>query len=156
MALSILDIIFIIIFAASLIICTARGFIDSCVGKAAFIISIFLAISFTPTAEILVKKWFDIEILTTIVAFLLAFVIAFVLLKILQLIIKKCASNKILNSLDHALGFFWGAAFGLLLVCTILLFLQILPIQAVDSVLQKSFFAKFFLPIISDFQVIDG
>ena len=147
----ILDIVFLAIVIASVLIATLRGFAKCVLSKVAFVVSILVAVSFTPVAEQLVSQWVSIKYLTTIISFVACFIIAFVVLKIIQLLIEKIFKGRVLGALDRIFGAVWGLAIGLLLSIAVVLLLMLIPVDALSNLLAKSYFAKFIMPFFADF-----
>ncbi len=154
MTVSILDIIFLVIIVACVLIATIKGFVKCFLSKAAIIASILLALSFTPNAAQIIKKWVDIQYVTSILAFIAVFVIAFLVLKLLQLLIEKIFSGRVLKTLDRIFGAVWGILIGLLFVIVILLVLKIQPFANTQNLLDSSFFANMLLPFFADFEIV--
>ncbi|MGP1587004.1 MAG: CvpA family protein [Treponemataceae bacterium] len=154
MIFSFIDILFFIILLIFIVLSTIEGFVKSCLSKAAFVVSVFIAAAFTPNALVIVKKAIDIKYLSVGLAFIFVFIVAFLLLKIIQLLIEKIFSGRILGSLDHALGFFWGAIFGLAVIVVFLVILKIQPFVDCSQILNQSVFARYLLPIFSDFEIV--
>lgn len=154
MSISILDILCLVIIAVCILIATIKGFVKCFLSKAAIIVSILLAVSFTPNAAEIIKKWVDIKYVTTILAFIAVFVIAFLVLKLFQLLIEKIFSGRILKTLDRIFGAVWGVLIGLLFVIAILLILKIQPFANTQSLLETSWFAKMLLPFFSDYEIV--
>ena len=144
-----LDIFFLIVLLASLLVSTLKGFAKCVLSKVAFVVSILAAVSFTPAAEQLIEQWVSIKYLTTVLSFLACFIIAFVLLKIIQILIEKIFKGRVLGSLDKILGAVWGILIGFLICVAILLVLMLIPVEAVSEFVSKSYFAKFMLPFLA-------
>ena len=74
-------------------------------------------------------------------SFLLIFVAGFLFIKIIQTLLKNIFSGKILDSLDHCLGFAFGAVEGIFVVAMIIILLLFLA-QWINTqrFLEQSFF----------------
>ena len=147
----ILDIVFIVITVACVLISTIKGFAKCVLSKVAFVVSILLAVTFTPNVEKLLKRWVDIKYLTTVLSFLAAFIIAFLLLKIVQLLIEKIFQGRVFGALDKIFGSLWGLLIGFVLSVAIVFLLMLIPVDAVTELVGKSYFAKFILPFFAEF-----
>ncbi len=110
-----------ILFGITLIFClrgAIRGFIDEIFGIGTFFISLYIAFRFNSIVPQYLPDNLH-PLLMKVLSFLVIFICAFLILKIIQLIIKGLFSAKILKSLDHALGFFFGFVESIFLIAVI-------------------------------------
>ena len=147
MNIAFIDLVFIIIIAACVLLSFFKGFVASFFGKATFIVAILLGIFFAPRFDVFVAKYVNIPYVKTIISFFIIFIVSFLLLKVVQLIVKSIFSGEIMGSLDKALGFFWGLAEGLLIVGVICVILIVQPFVDLTELLSKSFFVSKLLPL---------
>ncbi len=150
MNIAFIDMVFIIIIVACILLAVIKGFVASFFGKASFIVAILLGIFFAPKLDVFVSKYINIPYITTIISFLLIFIVSFLVLKVIQHLIKSLFSGEIMGSLDKALGFFWGLAEGLLIVGVICVILIVQPFFDLTELLSQSFFASKLLPLFVD------
>ncbi|MDO4507357.1 MAG: CvpA family protein [Spirochaetales bacterium] len=149
MNLPLIDLIFIVIIAASTLIGFLKGFLDEVLGKVIPIASIFVAFMGFKYVLAPVESHIKIHVAAVICAFLLVFIVCFIVLKIVQVILKKIFSASILKSLDRFLGLVFGLVEGVAVVCIILLILTAQPWFNSDSILKGSLFLKYLEPVIS-------
>lgn len=149
MSLPVIDLVFFVIIFAFAIIGLINGFINEVLGKVIPVASIWIAFMTFGHLVPPIEKQLKIHVLAVICSFLIVFVAVFIVLKIFQKILKTCFRAEILNSLDRFLGFVFGIAEGLAVVCILLLILKIQPWFDVSSVTKGSLFVKFIDPLIS-------
>lgn len=154
MNIAFIDLIFIIIILACVLMAVIKGFVASFFGKASFIVGILLGVFFAPKLDIFVSKYINVPYLTTIISFLLIFIFSYLIMRLLQLLIKSLFSGEIMGGLDKALGFFWGLAEGLLIVGVFCAILIVQPFFDLTELLSKSFFASKILPMFVDTETI--
>ena len=145
--LPLIDLIFIVIIAASAFIGFLKGFLDEVLGKVIPIASIFVAFIGFKYVLAPVESHIKIRVVAVICSFLLVFIACFIALKIFQVVLKKIFSGAILKSLDRFLGLVFGLVEGV--VCIILLILTAQPWFNTDSILKGSLFLKYLEPVIS-------
>ena len=147
MNIAFIDMVFIVIIVACVLLSVLKGFVSSFFGKATFIVALLLGIFLAPKLDVFVSNYINIPFLTTVISFLLVFIVSFLVLKVIQLIIKSIFSGEIMGSLDKALGFFWGLFEGLLIVGVICVILIVQPFFDLSELLSNSFFASKILPL---------
>ena len=147
MNIAFIDMVFIVIIVACVLLSVLKGFVSSFFGKATFIVAVLLGIVFAPKLDVFVSNYINIPYVTTVISFLLVFIVSFLVLKVIQLIIKSIFSGEIMGSLDKALGFFWGLVEGLLIVGVICVILIVQPFFDLTELLSNSFFASKILPL---------
>ena len=156
MNIAFIDMVFIIIIIACVLLSVLKGFVASFFGKATFIVAVLLGIFFAPKFDVFVAKYINVPYLTTIISFFIIFIVSFLLLKVIQLLIKTIFSGEVMGSLDKALGFFWGLAEGLLIVGVICVILIVQPFFDLSEMLSNSFFASKILPLFVNTESIKG
>ena len=147
MNIAFIDMVFIVIIVACVLLSVLKGFVASFFGKATFIVAVLLGIFFAPKLDAFVANYINIPYITTLISFFLVFIVSFLILKVIQLIIKSIFSGEIMGSLDKALGFFWGLVEGLLIVGVICVILIVQPFFDLTELLTNSFFASKILPL---------
>lgn len=147
MTIAFIDLIFLVIILACVLVSIIKGFVASFFGKASFVVGILLGVFFAPQFAVFVSKYINVPYLTTIISFLIIFIFSYIILRLLQLLIKTIFSGEIMGGLDRALGFFWGLAEGLLIVGVFCVILIVQPFFDLTEFLSKSFFASKILPI---------
>lgn len=154
MTIAFIDLIFIIVILACVLMAVIKGFVASFFGKASFIVGILLGVFFAPQLDVFVSKYINVPYLTTIISFLLIFIFSYLIMRLLQVLIKSLFSGEIMGGLDKALGFFWGLAEGLLIVGVFCVILIVQPFFDLTELLSKSFFASKIIPIFVDTETI--
>lgn len=156
MTIAFIDLIFIIVIIACVLMAVIKGFVASFFGKASFIVGILLGVFFAPQLDVFVAKYINVPYLTTIISFLIIFIFSFLLMRLIQVLIKSLFSGEIMGGLDKALGFFWGVAEGLLIVGVFCVILIVQPFFDLSELLSKSFFASKILPIFVNTESLKG
>lgn len=134
-----LGLIFIFAFGAM-----AKGFVDEFFGKAAWVLGILGGYIFYPAMAETLSKSINNVFIVNILSFLIFFIIVFLIVKIIGAIVGKLFELNILNSLDRALGFFFGIVEGLAIVLLIMFLIVAQPFFNADSLIQNSFFYDIF------------
>lgn len=121
--LTVLDVIFCVVILILCIRAAIKGFIDEFFGLGTFIFGSYISYRLMPLLKPYLAASMN-ETLAAILSFILIFVAIFLVIKIIQLAMKSLFSGDILVSLDHGLGFFFGAAEGIFLVVLIFIGMQ--------------------------------
>ena len=140
MTFNFLDIVFIVIILFIAIHGAVNGFIKELFGKAALILGILIAVMFYAKLMPYINRHIKSAFVSQILAFLLIFVFVYLIVRLIQHFVGTFFSGDILKGLDRALGFFLGAAEGLVLVALVLVFLYAQPWFKVGPLVDKSFF----------------
>ena len=74
MTIAFIDLIFIIVIIACVLMAVIKGFVASFFGKASFIVGILLGVFFAPQLDVFVAKYINVPYLTTIISFLIIFI----------------------------------------------------------------------------------
>ncbi|MBQ0002488.1 MAG: CvpA family protein [Treponema sp.] len=114
------DIVFCVIILILCIRASIKGLIDEFFGLGTFIFGAYLAYRFMHLLKPYLAACMN-DTIAAILSFILIFVAIFLIIKIIQLALKSIFSGSILKSLDHGLGFFFGAAEGIFLVVLIII-----------------------------------
>jgi len=152
MTLCALDIVFILLVFAFSIVCCFKGFINSVLGKVAFICALVCAFLLNDKFSFIFSKHISSKYIVTGLTGICIFIIVFIIIKVIQQVLDNLFSGKILKSLDRALGFFIGLIFALLIIALILKILEMIQNDFVLQLLNDSYFyyvfrlinAKFF------------
>ena len=107
MSINILDTVLLLFSIIVIIKVTIRGFIDEFFSMAAFLLAIAVAFWFYCPLSLHTKVSGLSPAAMKLIAFFMIFIVVFIAVKLLQLLISAVFNNEILNSLDHALGFFF-------------------------------------------------
>ena len=141
------DIVLLIVIALLAVRCALMGFVAELFSKAAVICGCGAALLLFRKVAPSVSQVTGQASLAGIIAFLLVFLVVYFIIKIVQGIVSDIFSGLSLQSLDRALGFFLGAAEGLLAAAVVVVFLVQQPFFDASSLLAQSFFAELFRPI---------
>jgi membrane protein required for colicin V production len=142
MIFSAIDILFILILLLFAFIAAAKGLIAEFFGKAALFCGIGASAIFYRRLAPYIQKFINKITVSRIISFLVIFIVAYLCVKIVQSIIARLFSGEILGSLDHALGFLFGAAEGFIVITFIIILMLVQPWFRFDSVLSGSFFVS--------------
>ena len=147
---AVIDIVFILILIISALHSSVRGFVSEVIALVAAILGILSAVFFFRAGATLLRNLFmgEIKILPEIIAFIVILCIVFILIKFIGMIVKGIIEGIRLGWLDRFLGFLYGCAKGILVICLLLLLINVLPFIKSGSILNKSFFAELLLPFI--------
>ena len=150
MGLATVDIVFfgvIILFALH---CCVKGFVSEVMSLAAAILGVLSAIFFFRKGALFIHDSFmpGIKILPEILAFAVLFLVTFVVVKVLGFMLKNIIEGIRLGWLDRVLGFIFGFAEGIVIVCLLLFLINIQPLVDSGSILDGSFFADLLLPFV--------
>lgn len=144
-----IDIVFCVIILILCIRAAIKGLIDEFFGLGTFIFGAYLAYRFMPLLKPYLAASMN-ETLASILSFILIFVAIFLVIKIIQLALKSVFSGEILVSLDHGLGFFFGAAEGIFLVVLIFIGMKMFNNYFdTTAIREASVFYKFFNGLIN-------
>lgn len=144
-----IDIVFLLVVLTFAIIGAINGFLNEVFGKAAPVVSIWVAILFYGQLVSPIEKHLKIHLVSVVLSFLLIFIIAFIVMKILQTTIKNIFGGEIFKDLDRFLGFVFGFLEGLAVVGVVLILMKAQPWFNVDTILDGSFFSRILNPVIS-------
>lgn len=145
-----LDAVFLIVIFLFAVSAMAKGLINEVFGKASFIISVVVALVFTPVLEVYVLDTIRKEAVAKVLSFLIIFVMAFLVIRIVQTILKKVFSGSILKGLDRALGLCLGLAEGVAVVAFVVFVLKAQPWFDTGGLLKGSLFARLFGGIVEE------
>jgi membrane protein required for colicin V production len=145
-----IDIVFIVIILIFALHCAIKGFVSEVMSLAAAILGVLAAIFFFRAGAEFIRESFmpEIKVLPEILAFIVIFFIVFFAIKLFEKMLKTVIEGIHLGGLNHVLGFFFGVAEGVIVVCFLLFVLSILPFVNTDSILDGSFFAELLLPFV--------
>jgi membrane protein required for colicin V production len=151
MGIAIIDIVFLGLIVIFSLRCAVRGFISEVLSMAALVFGLLAAIFFFRAGALIVREQFmpDVKVLPEIISFIAIFMIVFIIGKILELVLKNIIEGIQLGEVDRILGFFFGFAEGIIVICLLLFLIAIQPFVNPDLIFEKSFFAKILLPFIA-------
>ena len=150
MEIAIVDIVFLGIIAVFAIRCAIKGVVSELLSMAALIFGLLASIFFFRKAALLIRLHFmpDIRALPEIISFIVIFLVIFAVIKLLEILLKDIIEGIKLNGPDRFLGFIFGLAEGVLVVCLLLFLLHIQPFIHPGYILRESFFAQLLIPFI--------
>ena len=150
MGIAVIDIVFIVIILIFAVHCAVKGFVSEIMSLAAVIMGILSAIFFFREGAAFIRDRFmpDVETIPNILSFIVIFLAVFCVVKIIGLMLKSIIEGIRLGGLNHVLGFIFGAAEGVVVVCLLLFVINVLPFENFDRILNGSFFAELLLPFI--------
>lgn len=143
MSLQIIDFVFIVILAALTILGGIKGFINCIMGKIVPLLALWIASMTFGNIVPMIEKNITNHYIAVVLAFVIVFVVCFVVLKIVQALLKSVFSLPILKSLDRFLGFVFGFAEGLAVICLLLIVICIQPFFTPDELVGQSIFFKY-------------
>ncbi|MDR2758454.1 MAG: CvpA family protein [Spirochaetaceae bacterium] len=151
-ALEPIDIIFIALVLILVIRCALRGFIEEVLSMASVVIGALSAVFFYKKGGAFIRERYleNIEVIPEILAFVMLFLIPFVGIRILERIIKDIITRVKLGGFDRFLGILFGLLEGITLISLVLFVIDIQPLFDKNLLLEKSFFARFLLPLVGE------
>ena len=147
MSINILDTVLLLFSIVVIIKVTIRGFIDEFFSMAAFLLAIAVAFWFYRPLSLHTKVSGLSPAAMKLIAFFMIFIVVFIAVKLLQLLISAVFNNEILNSLDHALGFFLGVFEAYSVLIIIIAILQLQPFFNVDELIAHSIVVRVLVPL---------
>lgn len=117
-----------------------NGFVKEFFSKAALVLGVFVSVMFYAKLSPYINRYIGSDFVSQILSFILIFVLVYLLVRLIQHFVGSFFSGDILTGLDRALGFFFGAMEGLLLVCVVLVIFYAQPWFDIGPLVQKSFF----------------
>ncbi|MBN1697902.1 MAG: CvpA family protein [Spirochaetales bacterium] len=150
---SILDIIFIVVWIVVTIRCAFRGFIEEVLSMAGIILGILGAVFLSGPLAVLLNNTFKLGMWSQLIAFLGCFVIIYLIVKVLESVIRNIFDKLNLEKLDKALGFVLGIVEGFLLISVAIILLNLLTWLPFDlkTLVKESFIARTLMPVIIPF-----
>ncbi len=124
MTFNFIDVVFIVVILFFAVTSCVNGLIKELFGKLAVVAGAVAAFFFCGRLSPYLLKIINNPAVDLVIAFILIFVAVFLCVKILQIIFKSIFSGEILKSLDHVLGFIFGAAEGIAIVACVLILLK--------------------------------
>jgi membrane protein required for colicin V production len=140
MTVALIDVIFLIVMVIVAIGATIKGFIHEFFGKVAFFLGLLCAVLFYDDFTPIVMKYVKTEFLAPILSFLLIFIIIYLIISIIKVFVGKLFQGEVMGGLNRLLGFFFGAAEGLLIVAVIIILLTAQPWIDVSRLFANSIF----------------
>jgi membrane protein required for colicin V production len=145
-----IDIIFIALLLIVVIRCALRGFIEEVMSMASVVAGIFSAVFFYKRGGAFLREQYmeNFGVVPEILAFVILFFIPFVGIRIVEHIIKDIIIRVNLGGIDRLLGVLFGIIEGIALIALVLFVIDIQPLFDKNLLLEKSFFARFLLPVV--------
>ncbi|MDR2631432.1 MAG: CvpA family protein [Spirochaetaceae bacterium] len=152
MGLEPIDIIFIALVLILVIRCALRGFIEEVLSMASVVAGALSAVFFYKKGGVFIRERYleNVGIIPEILAFAILFLIPFVGIRIVGHIIKDIIAKVNLGGFDRFLGILFGLLEGITLIALVLFVIDIQPLFDKNLLLEKSFFARFLLPVIGE------
>jgi membrane protein required for colicin V production len=144
MSFAFIDVFFGVVIFFFAINAAVKGFVHELFTKAAFFLGIFCALMFRDRLSPYLEPYLKNQLFSQIAAFALIFIVVYLILRLIQHLVSKLFESDIMSGLNKALGFFFGAAEGLIIVSLLLFILHSQPWINVDSLLNDSFFERIF------------
>ncbi len=149
MTFNFLDIIFFAIILLLAIHGTIAGFIKEFFSKAAIVLGVFVSVMFFKNLSPYLNRHIESIFVSQIVSFLLLFILVYLIVRLIQHFVGNFFEGEILNGLDRVMGFFFGAAEGLLIVCIVLILFYAQPWFDLGPLVIESFFHKTFYELLA-------
>jgi membrane protein required for colicin V production len=146
---TIVDFFYLAIILMFSIIAACNGFIKELFSKLAFIAGIITAIFLAGWLSAYLSRIIKNKTADTIIACILLFAAAYLLVSIIQHIFSGVFGGDILKGLDRTLGFFFGAAEGIVIVAAVLIIVSSQPWFKLSVLTENSFFYALLKPIIA-------
>ena len=145
-----IDIIFIALILILVIRCALRGFIEEVMSMASVVAGVFSAVFFYKQGGAFIREQYleNLGVVPEVLAFVILFLIPFIGIRILEHIIKDIITKVNLGGFDRFLGFLFGFLEGITLIALVLFVIDIQPLFDKNLLLEKSFFARFLLPVV--------
>lgn len=150
MTFNFLDIVFCIIILFIAIHGTVNGFVKEFFSKVALVLGVFVSVLFYAKLTPYINRYMNSDFVSQILSFILIFVLVYLLVRLIQHFVGSFFSGDILKGLDRALGFFFGIAEGLLLVCVVLIVFYAQPWFDISHLLTDSFFHSLLKNILAE------
>ncbi len=144
---TVLDVILGLLILAAAVRGAVRGFVEELGSVAALALGVWGGLRFSPYLLPPLERLMGRTLWNRVVAFLLLFLAIYVVVKLLELALHNLLSSPDLARLDQVLGFFVGAAEGILVGALILYLLQWQPLFDTRALLRNSFLARILLPL---------
>jgi len=149
-----LDLIFVILLGLLVLRGFLKGFTGEFFSIASFALALIAAFFFFKNGgAFLRERYLQMAILPEILAFLAVFIIVFIAGKIIGHIVHDIINRLNLDTLDKVLGIFLGLAETIAIVVLVLFLLVNQHLFNSTYLLEQSFFAQLFLPLIGVFHV---
>jgi membrane protein required for colicin V production len=145
-----IDIIFIALLLIVAIRCALRGFIEEVMSMASVVGGIFSAVFFYKRGGAFLREQYlgNFGAVPEILAFGILFFIPFAGIRIVEHIIKDIITRVNWGGIDRLLGVLFGIIEGIVLIALVLFVIDIQPLFDKNLLLEKSFFARFLLPVV--------
>jgi membrane protein required for colicin V production len=133
-----------------------NGIVTEAFGMAAIVLGLLFAFLFYEKCGILLVEKFPIlskvKFAPSVAGFAVLFLLVFIVVKILTAILRDIINRIKLSGIDHALGFIFGAAEGLVLTMLVIFIISVQPLFNPGKVLDKSILNKTFGNTVTELQ----
>ena len=150
MGLAAIDIVFIGVILLFALHSCVKGFVSEVMSLVAVVMGVLSAVVFFKQGALFVRDSYmpETKVIPEVLSFVVIFLAVFIIIKVLQMMLKNIIEGIHLGALDRVLGFLFGIAEGLIIVCLLLFLLNIQPFVDTDRVLEGSFFSELLLPFV--------
>ena len=148
LAVSTLDVVFLVILAAGALRAAIRGFVAEAFTVGAVVVGLAGAALLTE----LVSTWLDgvvgVSGWNPVIAFLLLFVALYLVVKIVEAVLHRFFAALHLQKLDHVLGLLLGLVEAAVVIVVVVVLLALQPLVDATPILQRSVLAQLTLSIL--------
>ena len=154
MNLAVIDFVFIGIIILFAMHCAVKGFVSEVMSLAAMTLGILSAIFFFRAGADFIRDKFmpEIKTLPEALAFIIIFLTVFAAVKLVEVMLKTIINGIRLGTLNRILGFIFGVAEGIVVICLLLFLINVLSFIDQNRILAGSFFAEWLMPFITGTQ----
>lgn len=110
------DYILISIVGLSMVLSVWRGFVREIISLVGLILAFFVASHVSGDAGTFLNDWIENDSIANIAGFIIVFVLVMIAVGLIGALVRKLVTMAALSATDRALGMFFGAARGLLLI----------------------------------------
>lgn len=147
-ALSLLDIIFIIIALLIITRATFLGFLEEIFSTASWVLGLLVSFIFYKQGAQFLRIYFGNKFFLNLLSFLLLFLITYLIVKIVHIFLSGILLSKTISSFDHALGFVVGVLKAVAIILFITFILHYQAIFDFREILNNSLVLKLFAPLL--------
>lgn len=148
MELNPIDIVFTLVLVTLTLRAAFRGFVREFMAVAALVLGIGGAALGAGVVALWLEQMLGASLWNHVIAFLGLFLLLYLVIKLTEGALDALVERIHLDSLDHALGLFFGGFEGLVAVFIIILLLQIQPLLELDSLMNGSIYVELLTPLL--------
>lgn len=143
-----IDIVFTLVLVTLTLRAAFRGFVREFMAVAALVLGIGGAALGAGVVALWLEQMLGASLWNHVIAFLGLFLLLYLVIKLTEGALDALVERIHLDSLDHALGLFFGGFEGLVAVFIIILLLQIQPLLELDSLMNGSIYVELLTPLL--------